>query len=252
MNNKELVSELLQMAQNLGLFDENGKDKIIRKADMIIKNLFPKSNYSKDMHKISFYPMMQPSSYDTRVNRWESGQNKLINLFEIMIEEIELFSGNNSSQINQDENEETVDCEANNKIFIVHGHNDSLKYNLANWLREIDLEPIILHEQASVGCNTIINKLERYSDVLCAIVLMTADDLGKEKNEESLKCRARQNVVFEAGLFIGKHSVDRVILLCDEGVEIPGDLSGCVHITADPYDGWRGKVLKEFKAMGIK
>ena len=41
MNNIEIINEILQMAQNLGLFDENNVDKIIRKADMIINNLFP-------------------------------------------------------------------------------------------------------------------------------------------------------------------------------------------------------------------
>ena len=71
---------------------------------------------------------------------------------------------------------------------------------------------------------------------------MTADDLGKAKSEEELKPRARQNVVFEAGYFLGKLGEEKVILLYDNGLEAPGDLSGCVYIEADPYGGWKEQV----------
>ena len=140
----------------------------------------------------------------------------------------------------------------NKKIFIVHGHDETLKYNMANWLRSLDLEPIILHLTANMGIKTIIDKIKENSDVRCAVVLMTADDLGKAKNEESLNPRARQNVVFEAGYFLGKLGEEHVILLYDHGLEAPGDLSGCVYIEADPYGGWKEQVRTEFKAMGIE
>lgn len=140
----------------------------------------------------------------------------------------------------------------NKKIFIVHGHDDKLKYEMSNWLRSLDLDPIILHLTANMGIKTIIDKIKENSDVGCAIVLMTADDLGKAKEEESLKPRARQNVVFEAGYFLGKLGEEHVILLYDHGLEAPGDLSGCVYIEADPYGGWKEQVRTEFKAMGIE
>lgn len=110
----------------------------------------------------------------------------------------------------------------------------------------MDLKPIILHEQANSGVKSIINKLETYSDVRCAIILMTADDKGKAKEEKPYKDRARQNVVFEAGYFIEKLEPQNVILLYEEGIEMPGDLGGCVYI--EPkfprplYLGGRGKL----------
>ena len=104
-----------------------------------------------------------------------------------------------------DAEEHTGEDVVKNKIFIVHGHDEALKYQLSNWLREIELEPIILHEQANGGVTSILGKLERYSDVDCAIVLFTADDEGYEKGKpKERKLRARQNVVFEAGLFVGR------------------------------------------------
>lgn len=98
----------------------------------------------------------------------------------------------------------------NNKIFVVHGHDGLLKQKVARYLEKLDLAPIILSEQAKQG-RTIIEKLESNSDVSSAIILLTTDDLGREKNETTEKLCARQNVVFEAGYFIGKLGRKNVI-----------------------------------------
>ena len=73
---------------------------------------------------------------------------------------------------------------------------------------------------------TIIEKFENYSNVDFAVAIWTADDIGKAKNEEHLKDRARQNVIFETGFFIGKIGRQNVIVLYETGVEIPTDYSG--------------------------
>lgn len=88
-----------------------------------------------------------------------------------------------------------------------------------------------MHKQANVGTISIINKIEKYSNVGCAIVLLTGDDLGRSKAEKGYKKRARQNVIFEAGYFIGKIGTDHVILLYKEDVELPGDLGGCLYFS---------------------
>lgn len=144
------------------------------------------------------------------------------------------------------------ECVENKKVFIVHGHDGELKYNVSHWLQKGGLEPIILHETANSGIATIMQKIEKNSDVGCAIILMTADDLGKAVSEDDCKKRPRQNVVFEAGYFLGKLGAERVIMLYDEGIEAPGDLSGCVYILADKYNGWREQVRKELKVIGIE
>ena len=137
-----------------------------------------------------------------------------------------------------------------NKIFIVHGHNNEIKQTLARTLSQLKLEPIILHEQPEQG-RTIIEKFEENSsDVNFAIILLTADDEGKAKKETSYKDRARQNVVFEMGYFIGKLGRKNVFLLLENGVEKPGDLDGIVYVTIDDADGWKLKLVKELKAAG--
>ena len=80
---------------------------------------------------------------------------------------------------------------------------------------------------------------------------MTADDWGytKEENDDLKRPRARQNVIFEMGFFMGKLSRDRVFLLLDKGVEKPGDLDGIVYHSTNT-DEWKLKLVKELKSRG--
>ena len=132
------------------------------------------------------------------------------------------------------------------KVFIVHGHDGELKQSVARIIEKQGIEAIILSEQANLG-RTIIEKLEGYTDVGGAICLFTADDLGRAKSSEDDSYRARQNVVFEAGYFMGKLGRDHVVMLADQGVEIPSDLAGVVY--ADTKN-WQFDMLKEVKAIG--
>ena len=136
-----------------------------------------------------------------------------------------------------------------NKVFIVHGHDGELKEKVARRLEQQGIEVIILSEQANRG-RTIIEKIEAYSDVHVAIALFTQDDIGMAKEEkENEKYRARQNVVFEAGYFMGYLGRENVIMVAEENVEIPGDLSGMVYTTKE---NWEIEMLKDLNAAGMK
>jgi hypothetical protein len=65
----------------------------------------------------------------------------------------------------------------NNRIFIVHGHDDGARETVARFLEKIGIEAVILHEQPNQG-RTIIEKVEAHGDVRFAIVLLTPDDEG--------------------------------------------------------------------------
>lgn len=132
------------------------------------------------------------------------------------------------------------------KVFIVHGHDGELKESVARIIEKQGIEAVILSERANKG-RTIIEKFEEYSDVAGAVCLFTADDVGKAKSTEDTQPRARQNVVFEAGYFIGKLGRNHIVILADHGVEMPSDLSGVVH--ADTGN-WQFDLIKELKAMG--
>ncbi|GJH17475.1 nucleotide-binding protein [Caballeronia novacaledonica] len=81
-----------------------------------------------------------------------------------------------------------------NAVFLVHGHDVALREMSARLIEKLGLETIILSERINSGA-TIIEKLERHSDVRFAVVLMTADDVGaaKAQRDSGLRSRARQN-----------------------------------------------------------
>jgi hypothetical protein len=137
------------------------------------------------------------------------------------------------------------------KIFVVHGHDEGAREMVSRFLERIRLEPIILHEQANRGM-TVAEKLDKYSDVGFAIVLLTADDLGRAAKEEALKPRARQNVVMELGYFVGRLGRDKVCALKRGEVEIPSDYAGVVYTKLDDAGGWRAELGKELQAAGYE
>ena len=130
----------------------------------------------------------------------------------------------------------------------MHGHDGELKQSVARIIEKQGIEAVILTEQANQG-KTIIEKFEHYSDVGGAICLFTADDIGRANAESSDHSRARQNVVFETGYFIGKLGSDHIVILADEAIEMPSDLSGVVSTNTG---NWKVDLLKELKAMGYK
>ena len=139
----------------------------------------------------------------------------------------------------------------NNKIFIVHGHDDGMKTEVARFVEQIGLKPIVLHEQASKG-KTIIEKIDEYTNVRYGIVLYSPCDKGKSNKEEVYKDRARQNVVFEHGYLIGKLGKDNVTALNKGNIETPSDIGGVIYIAFDNHEGWKMKIVKELKANGFE
>lgn len=136
------------------------------------------------------------------------------------------------------------------KVFIVHGHDSGLKNEVARFLEKLKLSPIILHEQPSAG-ETIIEKIERYSNVGFGIVLYTPCDKGCSAiDEANMKYRARQNVVFEHGYLVGKLGRKKVCALVKSDIEKPNDISGVVYISYDESGAWRIELAKELKAAG--
>ena len=132
------------------------------------------------------------------------------------------------------------------KIFIVHGHDGELKQAVARIIEKQGIEAIILSEQANKG-RTIIEKFEDYSDVGGAICLFTADDYGRAKKDTTDNTRARQNVVLETGYFMGKLGRSKVVVVAENGLELPSDMQGIVYTDKN---NWQFDVLKELKAIG--
>ena len=137
------------------------------------------------------------------------------------------------------------------RVFVVHGHDHGPKDATARFLSQLDLEAIILHEQPNEG-RTIIEKFEKYADVSFAVVILTPDDLGSRKElRHEPQPRARQNVVFELGFFVGKLGRKRVCALHKGDIEMLSDYQGVLFVPMDTDGAWKGNLAREIKAAGI-
>jgi predicted nucleotide-binding protein len=136
------------------------------------------------------------------------------------------------------------------RVFIVHGHDEGMRESVARYVGALGLEAVILHEQPNLS-RTLIEKLEAHADVDFAIVLLSPDDEVVKGMTKDRERRARQNVIFELGLFVGKLGRQRVCALYKQGVELPTDYAGVAYVKFDADDGWRLKLVKELKAAQV-
>jgi predicted nucleotide-binding protein len=142
------------------------------------------------------------------------------------------------------------------RIFVVHGHDGELKTELARFLERLDFEPVILHEQPDKG-QTIFAKLNaEMFDVGFAFIVLTPDDVGSARGSTNeLRPRARQNVIFEHGLFTGYLRPNRVCAIRKGDVEVPSDLHGVIYKTVASGAGLRSiaiDLLYELRAAGYE
>jgi predicted nucleotide-binding protein len=162
-----------------------------------------------------------------------------------MLEGIAAFRSDSSGQPDSAGSSAPAPIVASKRVFLVHGHDSDAKQTVARFLERLGLEPIILHEQANEG-RTVIEKIEAFSEVGFAVVLLTPDDVGAAKDDAAnVKQRARQNVVLELGYFLGKLRRNRVCALYKTGVEIPSDYQGVLYTELDAKGAWRTSLAQE-------
>lgn len=137
------------------------------------------------------------------------------------------------------------------KVFVVHGHDEAALQAVARFLEQLGLEAVILRERPDQGRATI-EKFEHYAGQAgFAVVLLTPDDIAGVPSVPASAARARQNVIFELGYFVGKLGRGRACLLRKGDVEIPSDLYGVIYTDLDAASGWKIKLVQELKAAGL-
>lgn len=216
------------------------------KTERFIRKKYGDSPEYKSFSDMNF-SLVVFTNYDTNsdyVRACRDGLEATKAIFKVYLDEIEEESIE-KTDVTSLEVEHKVDY---SKVFIVHGHDGELKESVARLIERQGIEAIILSEQTNRGA-TIIEKFEVNSEVSAAICLFTKDDMGKANNASDYQARARQNVVFEAGYFMGKLGRSNVVVIADMGIELPSDLQGIVY-TNSSY--WQVEVLKELKAIGFQ
>ena len=133
-------------------------------------------------------------------------------------------------------------------VFVVHGRSEGPKHEVARFVERVSpLKCIILHEQPNSG-RTLIEKFEHYATPAAfAVVLLTGDDEGRLVGSGQWNRRARQNVVFELGFFIGKLGRDRVAVLYEETVDLPSDMKGLLYTPLDSGGAGRMSLAREMQ-----
>ena len=275
----DAIPELKQLQ-----FDSSEFVKWRRGTRVAITNTFGiESQNVKDFNTIDFSPesfiVGMPDSVFQRA--YVSGLESAAPVLESMIDEIEEYwedenqsptppeiqmEDENQSPTSpeiqmEDENQSPTPPEiqmnehakkATNEIFIVHGRDKGAKNTVARFLEKLDLKPVILAELPGKG-RTIIEKFEEHAQVGYAIVLLTPDDAGSLQGDENeLKPRARQNVIFELGFFIGHLGRERVCALTRGHVEIPSNYAGIEYIPFNDSGDWQLKLIRELKSVGFK
>jgi predicted nucleotide-binding protein len=147
-------------------------------------------------------------------------------------------------------NPQVAPAQSLRKVFVVHGRDEGAKNEVALFLGKIGLEEIILHQRPNRGRNLLTKFQEEAEGASFAIILMTPDDDGGLA-AGPLQKRARQNVVFELGFFIGKLGTPRVAALVLPGLEKPSDFDGICWIEFGRGANWKNELARELKEARV-
>ncbi len=257
MEYKDFIIELKDLLKDTNeLFDKKDLDeddkfrKWRHKSTDLINNIESRGYsincdiYNRRFNVFAPYATVRESE---RLKTYNRELQDTINEFETIIENYEKYGCPKEKRAKANTNNISE-----NKVFIVHGHDNLAKQEVARLIEKLDLEAVILHEQPDQG-QTIIEKFENHSsDISFAVVVCTPDDKGFPKSEpEKLKFRARQNVILELGYFLGALGRKNVCVLYKDEIERPSDYVGVLYKKMDDDGAWCLELAKEMRAAGL-
>ncbi len=222
------------------------KDKWHRYNVDLLQHSFERDEIATEYKNANAINLTINPSLSERVMYLRRQIEGLISLLESILERLPLYA--ESASVAYLSSNQIVNN--SNTVFIVHGHDEELKHEVARFVTSVGLKPIILSEQVSQGA-TIISKFKKHAaEAAFAIVLLTPDDVGYPKNNPEMeKPRARQNAILELGYFLRALDDKNVVALVSGDVELPSDYQGVVYIRVDKE--WQLKLAKEMRAAGL-
>jgi len=147
-------------------------------------------------------------------------------------------------------NEEKMSIEKEKiKVFIAYGKDENAKLKIENFIRKIDFEPVILEDKSFLH-KSLFDKLVHHSNVDYCIVIYSPDDIASLNSSNEIELRARQNVVFEHGYFLGKLGIPRVCIIITDTLTNPSDINGIGYIDFKLND-WQNRIIREMKSAGL-
>ncbi len=227
------LAELLTLSEKLEFNNLEQLDELRNKTKLLIEATFKSpERYLSELNKIDFQPLTFGEDIERDKSNWEKGEQTFKKFLNKLNQSLVYSKDISSSTFKLDTNKKPNNLKRKKikKVFVVHGHDNQKKLEVTRFIEnDLKKKAIILHEQPNKG-RTIIEKFEDYADVDYAVAIWSADDKGSTSRSKKINKRARQNVVFETGFFIGKIGRNRVAILYEEGVEIPSDYDGVIFI----------------------
>ena len=148
-------------------------------------------------------------------------------------------------------------------VFVVHGRNEKARVALFDFLRSISLHPVEWSEavqatgKASPYIGDILNAA--FSRAHAVVVLLTPDDEARLRepwqgeneppHEIELSGQARPNVLFEAGMAMGRDK-DRTVLVEIGHIRPFSDIAGRHTVRLDNTSQQRQQLAKRLEAAG--
>lgn len=153
----------------------------------------------------------------------------------------------------------------NKKVFVVHGRNENIRKAMFSFLYSIGVEPIEWNEakrltkKASPYIGEVLDVA--FTEAQAIIVLFTPDEEAKLKDEfiidddpdyeGSLSPQARPNVIFEAGMAIGRME-ERTIIIQFGKLRPFSDLGGRHVIKFVDTAKKRHEIIDHLKIAGVE
>jgi predicted nucleotide-binding protein len=150
--------------------------------------------------------------------------------------------------------------------FVVHGHDEDFLHDVAEFVKGLGIEPIIMKDVGGASTSLIEKFFEVGGSAKYAIILLSGDDFGVSRTqfetsgvgERALQYRARQNVVLELGYFYGLLGWENVFVLekappkVFPNFERPSDLNGVLFDRYDATGRWRTELHRRLSTHGFE
>lgn len=226
-------------------------NKVYYGAEDLIATLFSQEDrlaFRRNVSGIAFAVVGGYVDMAREVRDYQDHLQKCIGQLEVYKEKVEL-TWESSDLLSTPKNDSVTGSD----VFIVYGHDDSARFQVAHHIGvNLKLNPIMLDQNNSASSLTIVEDVERRSaSAGYAVAILTPDDIGGlQEDGEQMQGRARQNVILELGYFWGKLGRDKLCILKKGKLEIPSDLAGIKWVDMD--DGsWREQLREKLKGAGI-
>ena len=138
-----------------------------------------------------------------------------------------------------------------NQVLLIHGRDMGAAQTVASYIERLGLEVVQSNQPKDRQFDIFA------TEVVFAVVLLTADDLIVSKSESDVaRFHASLHVIYELGFFRGKLGYKRVCVLFesnpDKSIELPTESFRVVYIPLDSIGNWKLSLAKQMQDAGIR